>query len=70
MNITRARTIRSEFWRIHPELSRRRIRDYSGSGLMYPADVRVAFCDFVDFLARSGYISERLAQSVTLGGDE
>jgi hypothetical protein len=64
--VTRARTIRSEFWRMHPELSRRRIRDYSGSGLMYPADVRVAFCDFVDSLYRFGYISERLAQSVTL----
>ena len=64
--ITRARTIRSEFWRMHPALRRRRVRDYSGSGLMYPTDTRIAFCEFVDFLYRSGCISERLAQSVTL----
>jgi hypothetical protein len=31
-----------------------------------PADVRAAFCDFVDYLAREGTISESLAARVTL----
>lgn len=31
-----------------------------------PADTRMAFCDFVDQLAREGSISESLAQRVTL----
>ena len=32
-----------------------------------PADVRMEFCDFVDTLQRTGQISERLAERVTLG---
>ena len=32
----------------------------------YPTDVRVAFVDYVDSLARDGQISEKLAQRVTL----
>jgi len=31
-----------------------------------PADVRQAFVEFVDYLARAGAISERLASTVTL----
>jgi len=31
----------------------------------WPADLRVEFVDFVDFLARQGNISEELAQRVT-----
>lgn len=31
-----------------------------------PCDVRTAFCDFVDSLARAGDISDKLAQRVTL----
>jgi len=31
-----------------------------------PADVRVKFCDFVDSLQKSGRISDRLAERVTL----
>ena len=31
-----------------------------------PADVRMAFVDYVDSLVRNGEISEALAQSVTL----
>lgn len=31
-----------------------------------PADVRAAFVDFVDYLAREGTISNALAQRVTL----
>ena len=31
-----------------------------------PTDVRVKFCDFVDELCRSGRISDRLAERVTL----
>ena len=32
----------------------------------YPTDVRVAFVDYVESLARDGQISEKLAQRVTL----
>jgi len=32
----------------------------------YPADVRMAFVDYVDMLERSGEISEALAYGVTL----
>jgi hypothetical protein len=31
-----------------------------------PADIRMAFVDYVDMLSRDGTISEQLAQRVTL----
>lgn len=64
-----SREVRAAFWRDHPHLSRRKITDYSGSGKMYPTDVRVAFSDYVDRLSKSGLVSEAVADSVTLSGD-
>jgi hypothetical protein len=64
---TRQNQIRTAFWREHPDLPRKRIKNYSGTGLMYPTDTRVAFCEFVDALAKNGMISEALADRVTLG---
>ena len=58
--ITSQKQIRAEFWRVHPDLSRRRV------GADYPTDTRVAFVDFIDSLARNDEISEKLAQRATL----
>jgi len=49
-----------------PGITPRKIRDYSGNGRMHNTDTRCAFVDYVDMLARSGEISESLAQRVTL----
>lgn len=58
--------IRAAFWAAFPELPRRKIPNYAGTGRMYPTDTRCAFVDFVDTLARDGAISEALAGRVTL----
>lgn len=39
---------------------------YGCSQNQYPADTRVAFCEFVDNMQRDGVISEGLAQRSTL----
>lgn len=66
---TTQKQIRGDFWQAYESaegISKRRIRDYSGTGLMHNTDTRCAFVDFVDMLARDGYISEALANRVTL----
>jgi hypothetical protein len=65
---TRQNQIRTAFWREHPDLPRKRIKDYSGTGLMYHTDTRVAFAEFVDALEKNGTISAALAERATLGG--
>lgn len=63
--------IRAAFWRDHagcPGVSRRRIRNYAGTGKMHNTDTRCAFADYVDALSKSGAISPKLAQRVTLSG--
>lgn len=74
--MTTQREIRSAFWAEHPTISRRLARAGSqrGSGRLYqrptqndyPVDTRVAFCDFVEVLARAGEITEQLAGRTTL----
>lgn len=64
--MTNQKQIRAAFWDTYPDLPRRRIRDYSGKGLMYQTDTRCAFVDFVDSLQRNGDISAALADRVTL----
>jgi hypothetical protein len=64
--MTTQKQIRAEFWAAHPTLSRRKIRDYAGTGRMYTTDTRCAFVDFVDYLQTSGQISESLANRATL----
>lgn len=55
------------FWSARPEWSEQdTITHYSGKGRMYPTDVRVAFCDFIDNLRRDRPISGTLAQEVSL----
>ena len=69
--MTTQKQIRAAFWETFPDLPRRRYR-YSPNRsdktapLVYPIDTRCAFVDFVDHLARSGQISETLAQRATL----
>lgn len=56
--------VRSSFWESHPEFSHlRRSRKRQND---YPADVRVAFVNYVDGLAKDGVISRKLAERVTL----
>lgn len=64
--ITTQRELRASFWRDNPQCSRRTIPDYSGIGRMHCTDTRVAFCDYLDSLQRSGLISEALADRATL----
>lgn len=59
---TTQKTIRSMFWHEHPEFDRvPRLTQND-----YSADVRQAFCDFVEMLARNETISDALAQRATL----
>ena len=60
--ITTQAHVRTAFWNAHPQFQRRRGMAQNG----YPADIRVAFVDYVDSLTRSRDISERLAARVTL----
>lgn len=64
--ITNQRDLRREFWATFPELPRRQIRDYAGTGKMHTTDTRVTWCDWVDALSKSGDISQALAQRATL----
>ena len=50
------------FWADHPAFRRVPGRDQND----YPADVRVAFCDYVDALERSGAITSTIAARLTL----
>ena len=54
--------LRNSFWATYTEFTR--IRGKSQND--YPADVRMAFVDYVDSLVRTGQISESLAARATL----
>ena len=58
--------VRAAFWRDHPNADRKRITNYSGNGTMYKTDTRCAFTDYIDYLSKSGMISQELAERVTL----
>ena len=64
-SITTQREIRRQFWQAHPDLPNRRNVKMGGE-MDYPADTRVAFVDYIDYLARNGQISEALAARATL----
>lgn len=59
------REIRDAFWLTFNVEGKPR-RFYGKTQNELPADVRAAFVDFVDYLAREGTISESLAARVTL----
>ena len=71
--ITNQRDLRRAFWDEVEQLadrrlniSRRKIRNYSGNGTMYNTDTRCAWCDWVDAMSKGGIISQELAQRATL----
>lgn len=59
---TTQKTIRSMFWHEHPEFERVPVFTQND----YSADVRQAFCDYVEYLCRNGVISDALAKRATL----
>ena len=59
--------LRANFWEQHTNCVC--VRHHSGKPKRQnyqPADTRTAFVEYIDTLARSGSISEKLAQSATL----
>ena len=67
--MTTQQQVRAAFWRdcgSLPGISRRKIRDYEGTGRMHNTDTRCAWVDYVDALERNGEISVELAERVTL----
>jgi len=56
--------IRQSFWDAHPRLQKffRKAKRQNS----YCADIRMAFIDHVDYLQKSGVITEKLAGRVTL----
>lgn len=62
--ITTQKALREEFWAIHSEFS----SDYQAKKRQndYKCDIRVAWVDFVDMMAKDGQISEKLANRATL----
>lgn len=64
--ITTQKQLRAEFWRTFPNLSRSRIRNFSGNGTMHVTDTRCAWCDWIDMLSKNGDISPELAERAEL----
>jgi hypothetical protein len=64
--ITTQKELRRIFWESYPDLERRKIKDYSGTGKMYATDTRCAWVDFVDAMHRNGQIKQELADRATL----
>jgi len=65
--ITTQRELRRRFWQEHPQLAhlKRRTVDF-GNGKQHVADVRVAWCDWLDAMAKSNQISQALLYKATL----
>ena len=57
--MTTQKQIRAAFYAAHPNAKRKPQNDQ-------PADIRAAFCDFIDQLHRAGQISDALAARATL----
>jgi hypothetical protein len=69
--MTNQKQIRAAFWEAHPTANRKKYpaRDWTRedkSRRDYCTDTRCAFVDFVDYLSRSGIISNQLANRATL----
>ena len=60
--MTTQKQIRAAFWYAFPAFTRRPGKTHND----YPATVRSAFCDWVDYLQKSEQISEKLANRATL----
>lgn len=68
MKITTQKEIRALFWAYHPALENhaRKWGIKTAPQNRHNTDTRIAFCDYVDSLAKSGVISEKLASRATL----
>jgi hypothetical protein len=65
--MTNQKQIRAAFWEAHPHFPNRRRRAWDKTTpLYYPATIRTAFVDFIDYLEKSGQISPALANRATL----
>jgi len=66
--MTNQKQIRAEFWRRYPwlEADARRAGRKTKPQNFHNATTRSAFVEFVDYLQRCGYISDALADRVTL----
>lgn len=66
--LTNQKQIRESFWAAHPELEEtaRKRGTFSKGQNSQNCDTRCAFVDFLDSLAKSGEISEKLAQRASL----
>lgn len=56
--------VQNAFWNEHPEYQRERDDDKTQND--YRADIRIAFCDWVDSAQKEGRLSDDLAGEVTL----
>ena len=62
--MTTQKEIRQMFWHSFPEFKNEyRVNKKQND---YPADIRVAFVDFIDHLFKNGQISEKLTNKITL----
>lgn len=68
MKITTQKTIRAHFWASHPDLETHALMwgIKTAPQNRHNTETRTAFCDYVDSLAKSGIISEKLAARATL----
>lgn len=64
--ITTQRELRRQFWQAFPNLSRHKLGGHFGPDATYCCETRTAWCDWIDALAKSGEISEALADRATL----
>jgi len=66
--MTNQKQIRASFWEAYPEYeaTARKNGTLSKGQNSQNCDIRCAFVDYVDSLARDGQISEKLADRVTL----
>ena len=60
--ITNQKDLRDAFWEAHPALKQVKGKTQND----YPADTRMAWCDYVEYMARIGEISDALAGRATL----
>ena len=60
--VTSQAMLRAKFWAAHPQWT----RCVKKSQNDYPADIRMAWCDFVEQMNQDGQISEKLTYNATL----
>lgn len=60
--IIATKDLRDAFWSAHPNLTRKGNQKQND----YPADTRMAWCDYVEHMRRDGQINEALARGATL----